>query len=166
MRAIAVTTGQRTDLWPELPTLAEGGVKGFDAGVWYGIYVPAKTPKATVDRLNAEFVAILNSPEMKTWLRSQGLQAVADLMGVAVARVDDDRVAQCERTAERHGLAAPHRPTDRAVGQRELDRLLQPAAGDRGAPPRHVRATVEPELGPPDRRVGAVDVDLRRRIQR
>lgn len=78
VRAIAVTTGQRTDLWPELPTLAEGGVKGFDAGVWYGLYVPAKTPKATVDRLNAEFVAILNSPEMKTWLRGQGLQPIAD----------------------------------------------------------------------------------------
>lgn len=78
VRAIAVTTAQRTDLWPELPTLAEGGVKGFDAGVWYGLYVPAKTPKATVDRLNAEFVAILNSPEMKTWLRGQGLQPIAD----------------------------------------------------------------------------------------
>lgn len=78
VRAIAVTTAQRTDLWPELPTLAEGGVKGFDAGVWYGLYVPAKTPRATVDRLNAEFVAILNSPEMKTWLRGQGLQPIAD----------------------------------------------------------------------------------------
>jgi tripartite-type tricarboxylate transporter receptor subunit TctC len=78
VRAIAVTTAQRTDLWPELPTLAEGGVKGFDAGVWYGLYVPAKTPKATVDRLNAEFVGILNSPEMKTWLRGQGLQPIAD----------------------------------------------------------------------------------------
>lgn len=78
VRAIAVTTAQRTDLWPELPTLAEGGVKGFDAGVWYGLYVPAKTPRATVDRLNTEFVAILNSPEMKTWLRGQGLQPIAD----------------------------------------------------------------------------------------
>lgn len=78
VRAIAVTTGQRTDLWPELPTLAEGGVKGFDAGVWYGLYVPAKTPKATVDRLNADVVDILNSADMKTWLRGQGLQPVAD----------------------------------------------------------------------------------------
>lgn len=78
LRALAVTTGRRTDLWPELPTLAEGGVKDFDAGVWYGLYVPAKTPRATIERLNAEFVAILKSAEMATWLRDQGLQPVAD----------------------------------------------------------------------------------------
>ena len=78
LRALAVTTAKRTDLWPELPSLDEAGVKGFDSGVWYGIYVPVKTPKAVVDRLNAEFVAILNSVETTAWLRDQGMQAVAD----------------------------------------------------------------------------------------
>jgi tripartite-type tricarboxylate transporter receptor subunit TctC len=78
MRALAVTTAKRTDLWPEMPTLDESGLKGFDAGVWYGIYVPAKTPRATVKRLNAEFVAILTSPTMRAWLSEHGMEPVAD----------------------------------------------------------------------------------------
>ncbi|MGK2897311.1 MAG: tripartite tricarboxylate transporter substrate binding protein [Burkholderiaceae bacterium] len=77
LRALALTTGERSELWPELPTLAESGVRNFDAAVWYGLFVPAKTPPATVSRLNAEFVAILQSAEMKSWLREQGLQSIA-----------------------------------------------------------------------------------------
>lgn len=77
LRALAITTSERSDQWPELPTLAESGVRNFDAAVWYGIFVPAKTPPATVIRLNAEFVAILQSAEMKSWLREQGLQSIA-----------------------------------------------------------------------------------------
>lgn len=78
LRALAVSTGKRTDLWPEMPTIAEDGVPGFETGVSYGIYVPAKTPKAVVDQLNAEFVAILKSPELAPWLRDQGLEPIAD----------------------------------------------------------------------------------------
>jgi tripartite-type tricarboxylate transporter receptor subunit TctC len=78
LRAIALTTGHRSQLWPEMPTIAESGVKDFDTGVWYGVYVPAKTPPAVVQLLNTEFVRILKSPEMVTWLREQGLQPVAD----------------------------------------------------------------------------------------
>ncbi|MGE4079460.1 MAG: tripartite tricarboxylate transporter substrate binding protein [Reyranella sp.] len=90
LRALAVSTGKRTDLWPEMPTVAEGGVPGFDTGVWYGIYVPAKTPKAIVDQLNAEFVAILKSPELAAWLRDQGLEAVANTPAQAKARLAED----------------------------------------------------------------------------
>lgn len=78
LRAIALTTGRRSPLWPEMPTVAEAGVKDFDTGVWYGVYVAGKTPPAVVQFLNAEFVRILKSPEMVTWLRDQGLQPVAD----------------------------------------------------------------------------------------
>lgn len=87
VRALAVTTGKRTDLWPEMPTLDESGVKGFDAGVWYGVYVPAKTPRATVNRLNAEFVAVLTSPTMRAWLREQGMEPIADSPEVANKRL-------------------------------------------------------------------------------
>ncbi|MGD9883387.1 MAG: tripartite tricarboxylate transporter substrate binding protein, partial [Reyranella sp.] len=90
LRALAVSTGKRTDLWPEMPTVAEGGVPGFDTGVWYGIYVPAKTPKAIVDQLNADFVAILKSPELAAWLRDQGLEAVANTPAQAKARLAED----------------------------------------------------------------------------
>lgn len=78
MRALGVTTAQRTDLWPQMPTVAESGVPGFDASVWYGMYVPAKTPAATVDRLNKELISILQSDEMRKWLSQEGLEAVAD----------------------------------------------------------------------------------------
>jgi tripartite-type tricarboxylate transporter receptor subunit TctC len=78
VRAIAVTTAKRSDLWPTMPTVAEGGLPGFDSTVWYGIYVPAKTPAETVRLLNKHFVAILKSKEMVEWLREQGLEPVAD----------------------------------------------------------------------------------------
>jgi tripartite-type tricarboxylate transporter receptor subunit TctC len=78
LRTIALTTAKRSALWPEMTTVAESGIKDFDTGVWYGLYVPAKTPPAVVQLLNAEFVRILKSPEMATWLRDQGLQPVAD----------------------------------------------------------------------------------------
>ncbi|OZI24716.1 ABC transporter substrate-binding protein [Bordetella genomosp. 7] len=78
VKALAITTAQRSDLWPGMTTVAESGVPGFNAAVWYGLYVPAKTPAATVQMLNKEFVAILQSPEMREWLTSQGLEAVGD----------------------------------------------------------------------------------------
>lgn len=78
IRALGVTTAQRTDLWPQMPTIAESGVPGFDAAVWYGMYVPAKTPAATVEKLNKELIAILQSDEMRKWLSQEGLEPVAD----------------------------------------------------------------------------------------
>ncbi len=78
MRALAVTTAQRTNLWPQMPTVAESGIPGFDTAVWYGMYVPAKTPAATVERLNKELVAILHSDDMRKWLSQEGLEPVAD----------------------------------------------------------------------------------------
>lgn len=78
MKALAVTTAQRTKLWPEMPTVAEGGVAGFDTAVWYGMYVPAKTPPAVVAKLNKDLVAILQSEDMRKWLSQEGLEPVAD----------------------------------------------------------------------------------------
>lgn len=78
MKALGLTTAQRSNLWPGMQTVAEAGVPGFDTAVWYGLYVPAKTPSATVERLNKEFVAILQSPEMSKWLSSEGLEPVGD----------------------------------------------------------------------------------------
>ncbi|MBO9354611.1 tripartite tricarboxylate transporter substrate binding protein [Bordetella petrii] len=78
LRALALTTASRSNMWPEMSTVDEAGIKGFDAAVWYGVFVPAKTPRAVVDRLNREFVGILKSPEMVAWLHAQGLEPVAD----------------------------------------------------------------------------------------
>ena len=78
VRAIAVSTGQRSGFWPELATVADGGVKGFDLGVWYGIFVPKATPKAVADQLNREFVTVLQEPAMRDWLKNNGLDVVAN----------------------------------------------------------------------------------------
>jgi tripartite-type tricarboxylate transporter receptor subunit TctC len=101
LRALAVSTGKRSELWPEMPTISEGGVRGFDTGVWYGLYVPSKTPSAVVEQLNAEFVAILKAPEFVAWLRDQGLEPVADTPALARQRLADDiqRWARVIKTA-------------------------------------------------------------------
>jgi tripartite-type tricarboxylate transporter receptor subunit TctC len=78
VKALAITTAKRSDLWPGMTTVSESGIPGFDSSVWYGLYVPAKTPAATVQMLNTHFVAILKSAPMVEWLREQGLQPVAD----------------------------------------------------------------------------------------
>jgi tripartite-type tricarboxylate transporter receptor subunit TctC len=73
IRGIAVTTAKRSGLMPDLPTISEAGLPGFEANNWYGILVPAKTPRPIINRLNAEVTKILNMPEIKTFLFNQGL---------------------------------------------------------------------------------------------
>lgn len=90
MRTLAVTTAQRTSLWPQMPTVAEGGVPGFDTAVWYGAYVPAKTPAPIVEKLNKELVAILHSDEMRKWLSNEGLEPVGDKPAQSQAYLRDD----------------------------------------------------------------------------
>jgi tripartite-type tricarboxylate transporter receptor subunit TctC len=75
INALAVTTEKRSKLVPELPTVAEAGVKGFEANNWYGVVVPAKTPRPIIDRLNKEFTAVLNMPDIREMLFKQGLDA-------------------------------------------------------------------------------------------
>ncbi len=77
IRALGVTMAKRTALLPDLPTIAEAGVPGYEANNWYGILLPAKTPRAIVDRLNRDTVKILNSPAIKELLFRQGLDASA-----------------------------------------------------------------------------------------
>ena len=78
VKALAVTSAQRTDLWSEMPTVAESGVPGYSGAVWYGLFVPSATPDAVVSGLNKHFVEILTSGDMKAWLTSQGLEPVAN----------------------------------------------------------------------------------------
>ena len=73
IKGIAVTTAKRSALLPDLPTISESGLAGFDANNWYGLVVPAKTPRAIIDQLNAEVTKVLNMPDVKTTLFNQGL---------------------------------------------------------------------------------------------
>ena len=65
IRALAVTSSQRLPLLPDVPTMAESGLPGFESFNWQGVVVPAGTPRAIVDRLNREFNAILALPEQR-----------------------------------------------------------------------------------------------------
>ena len=76
LKALAVSGGERTSVFPDLPTIAESGLPGFDAGSWFGILAPAGTPPAIVNRLNAVIMKSLTSPELRERLSSQGAAPV------------------------------------------------------------------------------------------
>jgi len=78
LRALAVTTAERSPLAPELPTMAEAGVPGFDISTWFGLLAPAGTPPDIVARWNADVGRILSSPEMRDRLAAQGAVAAPD----------------------------------------------------------------------------------------
>jgi tripartite-type tricarboxylate transporter receptor subunit TctC len=75
IRALGVTTAKRSALVPDLPTIAEAGLPGYEANNWYGLVAPAKTPAAIVERLNREVVKVLNMPNVKEQLFRSGLDA-------------------------------------------------------------------------------------------
>jgi tripartite-type tricarboxylate transporter receptor subunit TctC len=64
LRAIAITSAQRSALLPDVPTLAESGFPGFDVQSWFGLAAPAGTPRPVVDRLNAELGKVLANPDV------------------------------------------------------------------------------------------------------
>lgn len=76
LRALAVTTPARSPHAPQLPTVSEAGVPGYEIAVWFGVAAPAGTPKPVVDKLNAEIVKILNQPDVKEKFAAQGVDAV------------------------------------------------------------------------------------------
>ena len=76
LKVIGVSKARRVSLLPNVPTIAEQGVKGFESGTWQGVLVPAGTPKAVVDKLNAELIAVIRSPEVRERLVSQGAEVV------------------------------------------------------------------------------------------
>jgi tripartite-type tricarboxylate transporter receptor subunit TctC len=78
LRALAVTSPQRSAVAPDVPTVAESGYPGFDAIAWHGILAPAKTPPVIVKKLNAEIVSALQHPETKDLLVKQAMQTVGN----------------------------------------------------------------------------------------
>jgi tripartite-type tricarboxylate transporter receptor subunit TctC len=74
LKALAVTTAERSKLVPELPTMAEAGLPGFDISTWYGFFAPAGTPPAIVAKWNAEVTKILNAPDVRAKLMADGAE--------------------------------------------------------------------------------------------
>jgi len=74
MKMLAVTTPKRVSIFPEVPTLAESGMPGFEVGAWQGLMVPAGTPRPVIDRLNTELRKALANPEVRAKLALQGAE--------------------------------------------------------------------------------------------
>ena len=74
LRALGVTSSARSPAAPDVPTIAQSGLKGYEVINWYGVLVPAKTPKEIVGKLNGEVVGIMNLPAVKERLAAQGAE--------------------------------------------------------------------------------------------
>jgi tripartite-type tricarboxylate transporter receptor subunit TctC len=78
LRALGVTSARRSQAAPDIPTIAESGVPGYEVDSWFGILAPAATPKEIVSKLNVEIVRILKIPEVRERLLEQGAEPVGD----------------------------------------------------------------------------------------
>ena len=90
LRALAVTTAKRSSALPDVPTLDESGLKGFDLGTWFGVLAPAATPKDIVARLNAEIVKIVNAPDFRKKMEEIGAQPIGDTPAQMARLIKDD----------------------------------------------------------------------------
>jgi tripartite-type tricarboxylate transporter receptor subunit TctC len=77
LRALGVTTPERSPIAPDIPSIAESGLKGYDMTNWYGLLAPSATPREAIVKLNSEVVRILNLPELKGRLADDGMTVVA-----------------------------------------------------------------------------------------
>src|SRR5258708_10563748 len=76
VRALGVTSRERLAAFPDLPTLAESGLAGYESSQWYGVLAPAGTPREVLDFLNAHAVKIMRAPEMNARMTHDGLVAI------------------------------------------------------------------------------------------
>lgn len=102
LRALAVTTARRSSSLPDVPTLAEAGIKDFDQGTWFGILAPAATPREVVEKLNAEIVKIIHSPDFRKRMEEIGAEPIGDTPEQMAAQIKDDttRYAKLVREAK------------------------------------------------------------------
>jgi tripartite-type tricarboxylate transporter receptor subunit TctC len=105
LRPLAVTTAQRAPLIPEVPTLAEAGLPGFDIGSWFGLLAPAGTPAPIIARLNAETVKVLGRDDVKATLGAQGLNLAPGTPEQFAAHIKSE-IAKFTRIAKAAGIKA------------------------------------------------------------
>ena len=87
VRALGVTSRERLAAFPELPTLAESGLAGYESSQWYGFLAPAGTPREILDFLNAQAVKIMRTPEMKARMTHDGLVAIGSTREAFAAHI-------------------------------------------------------------------------------
>jgi len=94
VRVLGVSTAKRISAMPDVPTIAESGVPGYQLMTWYGLLAPAGTPGAAIDRLNQETAAVINLPDVLARMRADGVEPVAstpgqfaDMIGTELVRI-------------------------------------------------------------------------------
>ncbi|HTJ99781.1 MAG TPA: tripartite tricarboxylate transporter substrate binding protein [Bordetella sp.] len=105
MRGVAVTSATRSSVLPELPTLAEAGLAGFDVSTWWGVLAPAGTPPEIIGKLHAALARIIADPQYKSLLAVQGMDVAGSPSPGSFAdfiKAEKDRYAGIARTADIH----------------------------------------------------------------
>lgn len=90
LRALAVSTGKRSSALPDVPTLDEAGLKGFDIGTWFGILAPVATPKDIVARLNTEMVKVIQSSEFRQRMHEIGAEPIGNSSAQMAQQIKDE----------------------------------------------------------------------------
>jgi tripartite-type tricarboxylate transporter receptor subunit TctC len=90
LRALAVTTAKRSSALPDVPTLEEAGLKGFDIGTWFGVLAPAATPKDILARLNTEMVKVIQSPDFRKRMVEIGAEPIGNSADQMAAQIKSE----------------------------------------------------------------------------
>jgi tripartite-type tricarboxylate transporter receptor subunit TctC len=103
LKMLAVTTPKRMSLFPDVPTLVESGMPGFEVGAWQGLMVPANTPKPSIQRLNAEVMKALQSTDVRQKLAAQGAEPLGSTLE-AYAEYIQNELARWEGVVKQTGV--------------------------------------------------------------
>ncbi|MBI3044535.1 MAG: tripartite tricarboxylate transporter substrate binding protein [Betaproteobacteria bacterium] len=105
LKALAVTTGKRSPAVPDLPTIAEAGVPGYETTNWFGVFAPAGMSKGVTTKLNRSIVKILHAPEMKSRLTAQGADPIGSTPEAFAAHVRSE-ISRWKSVIKRVGIRA------------------------------------------------------------
>ena len=103
LRAIAMTGAKRSPAIPDIPTVAEAGVPGYETGSWYGIVAPAGTPKLAIDRLSKEVIAIVHSPDISKRLNDEAVIPVGSTPAEFTAHIKKE-LARWAKVIKQSGI--------------------------------------------------------------
>ena len=130
IRPLGVTSSKRVQVAPDLPTIAESGLPGFDTSQWFGFLAPAKTPQNIIDRLYQALTKATSSPEMKERLAANfgAVDLLDHAIGILLGNLDEGEALEHADVADRFAVE----PRGRGDGVDDVRGLetLHPPAGD------------------------------------
>ena len=103
LRGIAIASSQRANAAADVPTFAEGGLPGVEAGSWYGVFAPARTPEAVVAKLHSGIAAVLKLPDVQQRLIAEGAVAIGNSPDQFAAQIKGD-IAKWGKVVQESGL--------------------------------------------------------------